>query len=129
MKRRPPRSTRTDTRFPYTTLFRSPRGRCPDRAGKAVLAHHRHEGQCAIGYPSSSRSNTAATPSSSCAPVTSSATINRSEEHTSELQSLMRISYAVFCLKKKIKRTHKHNYKKTYAKYHKKIIILLKQLI
>src|SRR3546814_7632175 len=96
MIRRPPRSTRTDTLFPYTTLFRSPtrgkrgvhrRGRLRElprvrrpglplapargRVGVAVAALHlRHDGR-------------------------------RSEEHTSELQSLMRISYAVFCLKKK----------------------------
>src|SRR3546814_8222280 len=84
MIRRPPRSTRTDTLFPYTTLFRSCRrfreqlGICrqrrpavhlPDQQGRAAPA--------------------------------------RSEEHTSELQSLMRISYAVFCLKKKTKnKTH-----------------------
>src|SRR3546814_2701413 len=76
MIRRPPRSTRTDTLFPYTTLFRScpARSRCLPRAtGHAV------SGGGARGSPS--------TP--------------RSEEHTSELQSLMRISYAVFCLKKK----------------------------
>src|SRR3546814_10244297 len=74
MIRRPPRSTRTDTLFPYTTLFRSPRPRRPRRANSA-------------------RPSPAASPS--CW-----ATM-RSEEHTSELKSLMRISYAVFCLKKK----------------------------
>src|SRR3546814_6079407 len=76
MIRRPPRSTRTDTLFPYTTLFRSHR-----RAAGARLAdpgsHHRRTGMVEPGSAS------------------------RSEEHTSELQSLMRISYAVFCLKKK----------------------------
>src|SRR3546814_12176366 len=91
MIRRPPRSTRTDTLFPYTTLFRSGahrvcllvqrdrpislhrdlETRLPSAAG--VHSHHRHH-----VFP-------------------------RSEEHTSELQSLMRISYAVFCLKKKNK--------------------------
>src|SRR3546814_5687554 len=79
MIRRPPRSTRTDTLFPYTTLFRSPRcgrGRCRDRAG--------HRGHAARRRMRRSR-----------------ARCRRSEEHTSELQSLMRISYAVFCLKKK----------------------------
>src|SRR3546814_13432560 len=69
MIRRPPRSTRTDTLFPYTTLFRS---------------------QDASSWSS-------ATACMACAPPASC----RSEEHTSELQSLMRISYAVFCLKKK----------------------------
>src|SRR3546814_5466482 len=79
MIRRPPRSTRTDTLFPYTTLFRSitsPRACAPclgerapsDRAQKRCQSEHKD---------------------------------SRSEEHTSELQSLMRISYAVFCLKKK----------------------------
>src|SRR3546814_8844902 len=68
MIRRPPRSTRTDTLFPYTTLFRS---------RKSCASRHR----CRRGW--------------------SSVRSWRSEEHTSELQSLMRISYAVFCLKKK----------------------------
>src|SRR3546814_4961977 len=99
MIRRPPRSTRTDTLFPYTTLFRSPRyvrrlfqdegssfsdhvlGERLDRAHRLLL----HPGQAsrtiaAVAYA-------------------------RSEEHTSELQSLMRISYAVFCLKKKNTKT------------------------
>src|SRR3546814_4261244 len=93
MIRRPPRSTRTDTLFPYTTLFRShhlqhrPAGRgeravdrlagLRDREGGRVQDHRR-----------------------------------RSEEHTSELQSLMRISYAVFCLKKKneVKNHTDHQY-------------------
>src|SRR3546814_4860423 len=83
MIRRPPRSTRTDTLFPYTTLFRSKRAPAPRRAAAQGRKtpnptrtphrnHSRHAG-------------------------------DRSEEHTSELQSLMRISYAVFCLKKKKK--------------------------
>src|SRR3546814_10915423 len=82
---RPPRSTRTDTLFPYTTLFRSTAttsGSCRDRAHQFVKRAFRREVK-------------AASPSLKSAP--------RSEEHTSELQSLMRISYAVFCLKKKIK--------------------------
>src|SRR3546814_9610513 len=74
MIRRPPRSTRTDTLFPYTTLFRSP------ISAAAPCGTWKRAGS------SSSRLG------------------RRSEEHTSELQSLMRISYAVFCLKKK-----KHN--------------------
>src|SRR3546814_16135739 len=73
MIRRPPRSTRTDTRFPYTTLFRSswkrPRAANGSRLFTALESMLKRKG--------------------------------RSEEHTSELQSLMRISYAVFCLKKK----------------------------
>src|SRR3546814_9493333 len=78
---RPPRSTRTDTLFPYTTLVRSP----PGRASRA-----------AASAPGWRRAGTGgATPRRR----------HRSEEHTSELQSLMRISYAVFCLKKKKKQT------------------------
>src|SRR3546814_6201539 len=77
MIRRPPRSTRTDTLFPYTTLFRS--------SSFTWLPFH------SISCPANNA-------------------FRRSEEHTSELQSLMRISYAVFCLKKKNKdRTRLHN--------------------
>src|SRR3546814_9020867 len=93
MIRRPPGSTRTDTLFPYTTLFRSP-GRdravpvdlavaeaqmpfADDAGGIARLFQHMRQGE--LPRPDQ----------------------RRSEEHTSELQSLMRISYAVFCLKKK----------------------------
>src|SRR3546814_14448875 len=94
MIRRPPRSTRTDTLFPYTTLFRSALVACwPWRASLPPL-------------PSSERAS--ALPGPVHLPVESDATttlsvtvLRRSEEHTSELQSLMRISYAVFCLKKK----------------------------
>src|SRR3546814_6489983 len=91
MIRRPPRSTRTDTLFPYTTLFRSKfkvtgtarsvPTECPE---SVPLRHKSHRAN-------RQRSYLRVTP--------------RSEEHTSELQSLMRISYAVFCLKKK---TNKH---------------------
>src|SRR3546814_15651801 len=78
MIRRPPRSTRTDTLFPYTTLFRS----------APTNSHRAPQG---TGTPSAARGHRP--PSPGCR--------QRSEEHTSELQSLMRISYAVFCLKKK----------------------------
>src|SRR3546814_4446111 len=103
MIRRPPRSTRTDTLFPYTTLFRSCRSgsrnrrtssqtcsavsieQSPDcalwRCAAAILIGDRHDDS---GFPGD----------------------RRSEEHTSELQSLMRISYAVFCLKKKNTNNH-----------------------
>src|SRR3546814_1644550 len=104
MIRRPPRSTRTDTLFPYTTLFRSHLcsgvsgmtdvtilpfgGVTPSIAGSAFIAPGcRIIGDVRIGEETS-------------------IWYNRSEEHTSELQSLMRISYAVFCLKKK---TIEHN--------------------
>src|SRR3546814_1254748 len=109
MIRRPPRSTRTDTLFPYTTLFRSPEVRstkaiflqirvtfatCPPaQHGGLVRRNHRQR-----DFPARTR---------------------RSEEHTSELQSLMRISYAVFCLKKKknIKNTNKHEQSKRTTKH------------
>src|SRR3546814_7260849 len=91
MIRRPPRSTRTDTLFPYTTLFRSP-------IQPIVL-------------PSSSRRAERPGCSAGCAAAIQTKPLARSEEHTSELQSLMRISYAVFCLKKKKENTNqKHNY-------------------
>src|SRR3546814_15890185 len=87
MIRRPPRSTRTDTLVPYTTLFRSAAragsrlapetsGATPDHCLRGGAAGSSHRPRSAPGA-------------------------DRSEEHTSELQSLMRISYAVFCLKKK----------------------------
>src|SRR3546814_4800102 len=74
MIRRPPISTRTDTLFPYTTLFRSTCSRPPRPVAR---------------------------PAASPRPAARPSPDHRSEEHTSELQSLMRISYAVFCLKKK----------------------------
>src|SRR3546814_7458634 len=93
MLRRPPRSTRTDTLFPYTTLFRSAP---PDRR----LRHRRHARAEFRRNPLCRFASRHRFPP--CGPRV------RSEEHTSELQSLMRISYAVFCLKKK-KTTEKHN--------------------
>src|SRR3546814_9465619 len=120
MRRRPPRSTRTDTLFPYTTLFRSrhlqdrhPRSQPPvrlrqlgaDRAAADDDQMRRPFGQVEdrlvgeVGHR-----------------------VERSEEHTSELQSLMRISYAVFCLKKKNKNTHKKNKKKITDASNKKPI-------
>src|SRR3546814_4639716 len=86
MIRRPPRSTRTDTLFPYTTLFRSARPPPRSRAGAVGPARaRRRRRRPAGGRP----------------PLRHARECDRSEEHTSELQSLMRISYAVFCLKKK----------------------------
>src|SRR3546814_3701581 len=92
MIRRPPRSTRTDTLFPYTTLFRSP-SRPPGRSRRGCLT------------PGT------ATESPGFVQIFNKL---RSEEHTSELQSLMRISYAVFCLKKK-KNTYNKNTPKHYS--------------
>src|SRR3546814_7680019 len=86
--RRPPRSTRTDTLFPYTTLFRSTG--VPPRVDPGC-------GLDLFCFPGSA---------------------GRSEEHTSELQSLMRISYAVFCLKKKKNKKYKTN-----KKYNESIVI------
>src|SRR3546814_1230943 len=106
MIRRPPRSTRTDTLFPYTTLFRSQRQRlsaCLWFVLPALLT------ACQTPAPR---------PLDRAAPEADAATGEalRSEEHTSELQSLMRISYAVFCLNKK-KKSHSliltHQYERT----------------
>src|SRR3546814_4090239 len=104
MIRRPPRSTRTDTLFPYPTLFRSDAGACElylklenqnpggsikDRIGMSMIEAAEKRGAGARhGHLQT-------------AVVEAAAELVRSEEHTSELQSLMRISYAVFCLKKK----------------------------
>src|SRR3546814_1004031 len=100
MIRRPPRSTRTDTLFPYTTLFRSAPSPAPHGPGGDPAPRARRRGRS--GAPPPGRGAPPATPARLReAP--------RSEEHTSELQSLMRISYAVFCLKKKKK--HKNKYK------------------
>src|SRR3546814_1662270 len=87
MIRRPPRSTRTDTLVPYTTLFRS---RDPSAVTKAVnvgIGANLGEVEAQFGAMANF--------------IKGGSIIGRSEEHTSELQSLMRISYAVFCLKKK----------------------------
>src|SRR3546814_4977249 len=91
MIRRPPRSTRTDTLFPYTTLFRSLSIFLDDPEGQHVQAEgdgEQHQSEA----EGSERLRA----------------VERSEEHTSELQSLMRISYAVFCLKKKKAKTENH---------------------
>src|SRR3546814_3926222 len=101
MIRRPPRSTRTDTLFPYTTLFRSADvsahdggadhgdhqadAAADDALDQAAFGERRHQGEAEHRQPE----------------VLDRPESQRSEEHTSELQSLMRISYAVFCLKKK----------------------------
>src|SRR3546814_10502452 len=104
MIRRPPRSTRTDTLFPYTTLFRSAGylegtqmsiGRyCQKRGERPISRRMRNH--------SSKHGNAAPLNMSEQIPQMTGIGYPRSEEHTSQLQSLMRISYAVFCLKKKI---------------------------
>src|SRR3546814_8573306 len=123
MIRRPPRSTRTDTLFPYTTLFRSSRG------GFTSKIHARCDNQgLPVGFiltGGEASDYTAAEPLMAIPVATPKALLAdkgydgdrfresllvRSEEHTSELQSLMRNSYAVLCLKKKIFLHHKSIY-------------------
>src|SRR3546814_9648472 len=93
MIRRPPRSTRTDTLFPYTTLFRSATVQSAERTSADARRRFRLR-------PSARADRAAPGAAARCG-------ADRSEEHTSELQSLMRISYAVFCLKKK--KTHQNH--------------------
>src|SRR3546814_4476487 len=102
MIRRPPISTRTDTLFPYTTLFRSfgngaglGRGACGVRARRELAGAASGQHDLHLGYDRAAQGR---------APCVGERRA-RSEEHTSELQSLMRISYAVFCLNKKKKHT------------------------
>src|SRR3546814_8848440 len=102
MIRRPPRSTRTDTLFPYTTLFRS--------APAAEFLSRKASEACPPGSASEAPAHRFQRPSDAPSlredsQAAGQARLPRSEEHTSELQSLMRISYAVFCLKKKKKNT------------------------
>src|SRR3546814_8109692 len=107
MIRRPPRSTRTDTLFPYTTLFRSPAFSRPIFSPAASVRRAQTWSAAFSAFSSPHwRCNSSWT---DCPPsrTDSGAGVERSEEHTSELQSLMRISYAVFCLKKKKKQQHK----------------------
>src|SRR3546814_940897 len=94
MIRRPPRSTRTDTLFPYTTLFRSAASGRGCRRGQTAIASGQRGWKV--------QPDGGSTGFGKVAPRWVSGTLSagRSEEHTSELQSLMRISYAVFCLKK-----------------------------
>src|SRR3546814_1198882 len=105
MRRRPPRTTRTDTLFPYTTLFRSFRSdghhllRQPRDGGRQPPPRHAGLARQAVRLHAPQRG------------AGDGVLPDRSEEHTSELQSLMRISYAVFCLKKKTKYTTNQMYK------------------
>src|SRR3546814_1232254 len=109
MRRLPPRSTRTDTLLPYTTLFRS-------HAGRGSGCFRRADGRAA--KEQSPKTNGQTTERSRAAPhrqcyrhqIATIVAVDRSEEHTSELQSLMRISYAVFCLKKKITQYHAYQH-------------------
>src|SRR3546814_6873007 len=101
MIRRPPRSTRTDTLFPYTTLFRS--ARPGSRLRSANRRYGRGGGRNRRGSSGTDRRLDFRFPFwvYDTRPRVAKPERKRSEEHTSELQSLMRISYAVFCLKKK----------------------------
>src|SRR3546814_4644111 len=107
MIRRPPRSTRTDTLFPYTTLFRSP-------AANAPFLPAQSGGVCSGGLveygaiTSNAAIDRASADAGEVGHVVKAVAVDRSEEHTYELQSLMRTSYAVFCLKKK-NTTHKES--------------------
>src|SRR3546814_2313204 len=116
MIRRPPRSTRTDTLFPYTTLFRS--GGAGELQGHQEVRRHAHAGRQAVRQVEYGRLSRAQRQrhmveahgeglvegdGAAEAHAAHHGEAVRSEEHTSELQSLMRISYAVFCLKKKKK--------------------------
>src|SRR3546814_3543496 len=121
MIRRPPRSTRTDTLFPYTTLFRSRRHRAATDRINAKLTIFGNLGTRQLHLFVDARLETAPELREQRFPLLFTARDRvefifevRSEEHTSELQSLMRISYAVFCLKKnKNKHTiNSHNDKK-----------------
>src|SRR3546814_1919399 len=111
MVRRPPRSTRPDTLFPYTTLFRSaPASEASERrpfVAEAQLA------QADAAAPMSTAVEALPAPNT----VDQLRVTGRSEEHTSELQSLMRISYAVFCLKKHISSARLHKYTREQALY------------
>src|SRR3546814_9109508 len=105
MLRRPPRSTRTDTLFPYTTLFRS-RGAAnllPKRPKRPQVSGISRRQKALRAVPGRRPGNGKCRPKAAAAstPLMSAHCVMRSEEHTSELQSLMRISYAVFCLTKK----------------------------
>src|SRR3546814_8368873 len=113
MIRRPPRSTRTDTLFPYTTLFRSAGGienHLPLLRARGDLSRFGNRrlgsspGQRAVG-----RRPRADVRNRSFRHALEEHRDQRSEEHTSELQSLMRISYAVFCLQKKTNTVRKFN--------------------
>src|SRR3546814_3350199 len=140
MIRRPPRSTRTDTLFPYTTLFRSSFdlssraiGSCANivrtmvwisRSRRSKPSNRRQRtgaGQPSKRWANMSSFSSKAWPNRASTRSKSTTGATRSEEHTSELQSLMRISYAVFCLKKKNKKTKQTKDKKNKTNKKQKI--------
>src|SRR3546814_4053709 len=103
MLRRPPRSTRTDTLFPCTTLFRSAGQAHHERDSAYDTASERPTSYHALRRPYCRQRRL----------------VRRSEEHTSELQSLMRTSYAVFCLKKKKYKSHLSYINSVYTNHYK----------
>src|SRR3546814_5497487 len=115
MIRRPPRSTRTDTLFPHTTLFRSRRqiimfGNTPPR--RLLVPAHQHVGTQGPALYGPDKGTQRFRPGFGAVGADEDiAHPRRSEEHTSELQSLMRISYAVFCLKNKKKELTQASYR------------------
>src|SRR3546814_3121267 len=119
MIRRPPRSTRTDTRFPYTTLFRSRAKAASEAADRRITASAVDSAEAAVRRIGQDKArvdaevaalgDSAALAATHSESVKAAEAAERSEEHTSELQSLMRISYAVFCLKKKKIISNKQN--------------------
>src|SRR3546814_2152594 len=116
MIRLPPRSTRTDTLFPYTTLFRSGAERAKESARRIANGE---VGTLSLGF----------TVSASIHPFVPRLIriFRRSEEHTSELQSLMRISYAVFCLKKKKRNIYAYDHSRYNTSSHVTTFQIYKQ--
>src|SRR3546814_10161023 len=115
MIRRPPRSTLTDTLFPYTTLCRSARGEVVD---EGALINALGNGRLAAAGLDTTADEPIApdSPLRSMSNVVLTPHVGGSEEHTSELQSLMRTSYAVFCLIKK-KNNHTYNLTLLHTQY------------
>src|SRR3546814_1722810 len=121
MRRRPPRSTRTDTLFPYTTRFRSASPRAETQSTRPLYQPIvSAQTQAVVGFEALVRWQH---PRLGFVPPNV-----RSEEHTSELQSLMRISYAVFCLKKKTNQNHNTRLA-TYLRYESRNIQQLMSVI
>src|SRR3546814_2271169 len=122
MIRQPPRSTRTDTLFPYTTLFRSRWSLAYRKVTSADGSRRRDRADLGADRRLRTRATGERGAAQRCARRADhryqhglSGKEGRSEEHTSELQSLMRISYAVFCLKKKKKHTTMHKREHTHT--------------
>src|SRR3546814_7594105 len=116
MIRPPPRSTRTDTLFPYTTLFRSEEA-VPERLRSLFTANDKIDTSLADRRNARARFSGIHWGAIAASLILSLTIGQRSEEHTSELQSLMRISYAVFCLKKKKNNMKNHQTHKSDRSY------------